>query len=239
MNVGRTWVVVALLLGCGEPDATSHSYTLLITQTAIAGLNGAGTRGLNLDGRMSDSTDEATCYQVDEIDPIDGEAGVDNALGQALDVTLISERPQPFDPPVALDLEVRGSVDLAATDRIVLSLDEVGLPPAEVIEGSFRTHAPGDATLTVAFPMPDGSAIPLALVGVAVKGRITTDGELTDLVVAGKFDIDDTIAAVTEAAPDIDEGLLRATYEGVADFDRDPDGECQSVSVAFLAEVSD
>lgn len=125
------------LAGCGEvhrpdeggPDSCDTGETLAfeIYLTAYAREDDEGrVPGMNLDGRVSDVTDEEGCHQVDFVGP-DGEEGVDNQFGS-----------------IAWELE--------------------------------------------------------------------SDPYL------------------------IETGLIRTTLEGIADLDRDAEGNCQSVSAAFLAE---
>jgi hypothetical protein len=247
----RTALISILVVACGDPSGTSHAYTLAITQTAIRNLVGSGAPGMNFDGRVSDATDASGCHQEDLVDPFDGEVGVDNALGGSLDLTLISERPQPFDPPDSVALGIRGPAALEEAERVEITLGGVELATAEVVDGRFQAIGPADAALTLELGFTlESSTIPLTLIQPAIQGRITEEGEvigertaeageLVELVIGGRLDIDAAVAAATEADPELDPTLIRTTLEGLADLDPDEDGDCQSVSIAFLAEVTD
>lgn len=222
-------------LACGEPPTTTHSFELAVTGFAYD--YGEGRRGLNLDGRVSDDTDTLTCSQADIVDPVDGEVGVDNAMGTP--GAPEGPRPMPFEEPVLESLQIEARGDLSEAERLTITLGTVGLPEAELIDGRFQSLASPEVAWPFEVPFDEETTITLVVLGPAIEGRITDTGTLVELVIGGRVDVEETIADILEAGPDIDPTLVRTTFEDVADLDPDEDGACQSVSLAFLAEVTD
>lgn len=78
--------------GMGKPDATdenacgiaSNQHNLVVRHVTFAGEDEPGvTRGLNLDGRVSEPGDAETCGQQDFVGP-DGTEGIDNQFAELL-----------------------------------------------------------------------------------------------------------------------------------------------------------
>ncbi len=89
---GATWLAALALAGCvgGEvdepagpsgPAATdTRTRAYVVTTLGFTRQTKPGVReGFDLDGRVSDKTDEATCFKADAVDP-DGRGGIDNEL---------------------------------------------------------------------------------------------------------------------------------------------------------------
>jgi hypothetical protein len=241
--MGR-WCLVVLLIGCGEPagsgpDAFTPTFepmTVTVRLTDIAREDSEGRmRGVDLDGRVSDATDELGCLREDWTDPLGDEPGVDN---QYYGLVISNEAIGPARPPgePTIDEMIR---DAAIT--VPLSLTpapggvEVRLGDAEsqVVpfeEGHFQAVTDG------ALPMSLGG-LTFTMVGLAIDGVITADGALTSLIVAGGLDAEEIVGSIEANMPDIDSSLIRATLEGVVDLEPGDDGLCTRMSAVFTATV--
>lgn len=230
-------VLLTLAFGCGDPPIVSHSFELAITGFSHEAYAGdEGRRGLNLDERDSDDADALGCHHEDIVDPVDGETGVDNAYGQP---SPTGDPLTPFAEPPLVDLRIEARADLSKAERLAITFDSIALPEAEVFDGRFRALGSREAAWTLELPFDDETVFTVVVRGPAIEGRINEVGELVELVVGGRFDIEEVIAAALAVAPDIDPMLIRTTLQGIADLDPDEDGDCQSVSLAFLAEVTE
>lgn len=232
------------LLGCAEPgpavstDAGSPPIeeavraTLQLTGVSREGPDGR-VRGVDLDGRVSDATDEQSCFQEDWTDSLTGVRGVDNqyyALHSVLDLPG-ALRP-PGEPPadvVIEDAEITIAVELLPTlGGARVRLGESESPMVPIAEGHFQAFT--DALLELRF-----AGVHYTLRDLAIGGRVSADGELTDLVIAGAIDVEEAIATVQAAEPEADPGVVRTRFEGVADLARGDDGRCRRFSAAFTA----
>jgi hypothetical protein len=241
---GHRWLALVLLAGCGEahgleeggPDSCETGETLrfelFLTDYGREDAEGR-VAGMNLDGRISDVTDGASCHQVDFVG-VDGEEGVDNQLAATLGVGLESDPYLIETGPVPL---VLGGVDDRQNDRCITFRLGDGAPvETELVEGRF--HAQGTGTLIVSVGdhwWMTMSTFPVR--ALSAKGRLDESGALSNVVVGARMDIEQTIAHVMSEAPDVDPALVRTTLEGIADLDPDTEGACQSVSAGFLAEA--
>lgn len=211
----------------------SFTFTLQLVGVHRESFDGR-SRGIDLDGRISDETDDLGCNQEDWEDPLDGERGVDNTLA-LLAPTLEAALGMSLDEGVeafgaAVDIRLIG-VDGSRTDPGV-ALGVGGEPPRVVPMRGGRFQGTSDRGLEVWL-----TVAAVRLRGVGVDARLTASGTLTDVVVVGHFDIDDVVETVTATAPDIDPGLVRTTLEAVADLDPGGDGLCRSISAVYDAEV--
>ncbi len=213
------------------------SYEVSLTDIGREDAEG-GVRGMNLDGRVSEgATDEESCHQEDWVDLVDGETGIDNQLA------ILGPNPmppgsmpaRPTGGPIPLTL---GAVDDPLNDACVtVQLGDAPAVQTELVDGRLWLLGDDSVARTVPIGEEDGEPLGLPVRGLAVKGQLLADGTLTDVIVAGHFDIEELVAEVLITAPDVDPELLRTTLEGVADLDLGEDGACRSVSAAFVAEA--
>jgi len=236
--MGR-WLSVALLIGCGEsagggPDAftptlEAMSVTLWLTGVSREDVDGR-MRGVDLDGRVSDATDELGCFQEDWIDPVGAEAGVDNNY---YSLVVTNEGIGDPDAPSVDDLIRDAGITLpmrvsGAPGGVEVRLGDTEPQVAPLREGHFQALT--DATLVFEFPELSSAV----LYDLAVDA-VMADGQLLDIVIAGALDIAEIVATVEAESPDVDPALVRTTLEGVADLDPGEDGRCTRVSAAFTA----
>lgn len=241
--MGR-WIWVVLLIGCGEPDSapdaavtpTFEPMTVTLRLTGAAREDAEGRmRGVDLDGRVSDATDELGCLQKDWTDPIGDEPGVDdNYYSLVVNSEVIGPAPGSGTPTID---------EMIASAVITV---DVAIEPAP---GGARVTL-GDAEPTVV-PFQDGhfqaltgttldatvEPLSFAIHDLAVDGVLTPDGELTSVVIAGALDVAEIVATAEAGSAEVDPDLLRATLENVADLDPGDDGRCTRVSAVFTAAV--
>ena len=192
-------------------------------------------RGVDLDGRVSDASDELGCLQEDWTDSIGDEPGVDNSY---------------------YILVVNSEVIDPITDPVTPTIDEMIASAAITVEVAIEP-APGGARVTLGDAEPrvvpfqdghfqaltgttlNGTVEPLsfAIHDLAVDGVLTADGELTSVVIAGALDVDQIVAFAEAQSLEVDPDLLRTTLEGVADLDPGGDGRCTRMSAVFTAAV--
>ncbi len=190
-----------------------------------------GVRGADIDGRVSDVTDELGCNQEDFRDPFDGEVGVDNqlaALAPTIEAALGSDLRDSLlvIPPAPFRLE---GVDPSLTDPDVRVLLADGVTRTSMRNGQFR------AELAIAIPAWSFGVTPLREVG--IEARLTSDGRLVDIALFGFHFLEEVIEGALTIAPDIDPELIRTTLEGVADLEPGPTGICQALSASYEAEA--
>jgi hypothetical protein len=248
----RLTPILALLalIGCGEAhapadadgsagDACESGETLAFTLEIVdiqRETDSGGVPGLDLDGRDSDETDELGCHQPDWTDPRDGERGVDNQLATLFVVGSPGTAPE-LRSGRRVDLQVRRVDDRPNDPCIEVRIDGGDPIRTELVEGRFQALG-GTGSITVEMFGADGDTLlPLPVTSLAVEATLVAGGGLTDVTIAGHLNIDAMVAATIEVAPDVDPSLIRTTLEGVADLEPDADGNCQSVSAAFAAEV--
>jgi len=205
-------------------DGESYEYELQLTgfhQPA-----GEFSRGFDLDGRRSDATDSAGCFQDDYTHPREFDGGVDNAFA------------------VAADFVEAAGADLATADvRVPLRIESffgIGDPCVTAVIGDTREHLDvsndrirlgSDAVVTAWFLGP------IDLHQASVEGRLSDGGELTDVVVAGRVRVADVVDALATAEPTTDRGLIETTLLGIADLAPDERADCREISVVFDAAV--
>lgn len=234
--------MLALGSGCGEafvqPDGgdscdTGEVLRFEVTLTAIGVEDADGfVEGMNLDGRASDRFDDDGCNQEDWTAP-DGTEGIDNQLAALVVTTTGGPRPVLTDhDPITLEI---GSFDGLDDGCVRWSVN--GETPIEgtLFGGRFEEQGEGTIAFAIGEEGAELDVLSLPMHGLAARGRLTSEGELTELVVGGRMDIDRSVERVHELAPDVDPSLIRTTFEGVADLDRDAEGLCQSVSAGFVA----
>ncbi len=205
-------------------DGESYEYELQLTgfhQPA-----GEFSRGFDLDDRFSDAADSAGCFQDDYTHPREFDGGVDNAFAR-----------------VAGSVEGAGA-DLAAADvRVPIRIESlfgIGDPCVSAVIGDTREHLDvsdnhirlgSDAVVAAWFLGP------IDLHQASVEGRLSDDGELTDVVVAGRVRVADVVEAFAADQPTTDRELIETTLGAIADLGPDGDDDCREISVVFDATV--
>lgn len=205
-------------------DGESYEYELQLTgfhQPA-----GEFSRGFDLDDRFSDATDSIGCYEDDYTHPREFDGGVDNAFA------------------LVADLAEGVDADLAAADvRVPIRIESffgIGDPCVSAVIGDTRELL--DVSDDQVRLGSDGVATawflgPIELHQVSVEGRLSDDGELTDVVVAGRFQVADVVDAFAAFDPTTDPELIETTLGAVADLGPDGDDDCRELSVVFDATV--
>lgn len=229
------------VVGCGDdgmvggdagPSYDIPTTTVSLLLTGIAREDAEGRlRGVDLDRRISDRTDELGCFQNDWTDPITGAEGVDDQY-YSLAVTVEAQIGGPNIDEVIREAAVVVPLTMAsAPGGVEVRLGDVEPQVVPITGGHFQALTEGSFLLGV-----DGS-FPIVVHQLAVDALVSPEGALTSVVIAGAIDIDQTVAAVERDTPAIDPSLVRTTLEGVADLDPGPDGACRKVSAVFTAEV--
>lgn len=240
----RHCLCLILALGCTESGAADRdggfpAIEPMNVTLRLAGVSREDTtgrmRGIDLDGRASDATDELGCFQQDFTDSLRGQPGVDNQYYVLVLSSEVNGPVRPPDEPTTDELIAAAAVTVPLELASVRTGLEVRLGVAEpqivpVEDGHFQALTGSMLRFTI-------GGFPQAVHGLAVSGLLTPEGELTDVVVAGAVDIDELITSIESIAPDIDPTLVRTTLEGVADLDPGDDGRCRRVSAAFTVEV--
>jgi len=251
-------------LNCGGADAQCF---FVASTLAIGVEDDAGNvPGFDIDGRVSDSTDELGCFQEDWTSP-DGTVGVDNqlaTLAPTLEAALGSDLQETIDGAIAdgsiiILMDVKGleSTNDSITMDLALGSTADGNPPmlsgtsiapgqTFTVDMTYVTDAPGVVaggvmtvqvdTLPLSIPFDETTEIALTIRSATVRATVTETPALTGGLIGGSLNIDELVTTVMAVAPDIDAGLIRTTLEGVADLEPDGDGVCQNVSVGITFE---
>lgn len=202
----------------------------LFTITGLSVANGNQVRGINLDGVVSDRT-PGLCGQADNIDPRDGETGVD-AISAFMQEYLLSFG---FDVNAALEAEehsipivVEGIDDPIDDPCVGITVGDLGPVVVPLVDG--RIVVPELPTMTL--PLLPPATAPME----DVHLELFVDGETLEAtgILAGVIAERDLSAAVRESRsvpPGFEEGLLA----GTADILRD--GVCNGFSFSYTGTL--
>jgi hypothetical protein len=282
-------VAIGLMaVGCGDDDDTdtmgddpgddtppvaldctgADDQCLFVASTLSIGvedMNG-NVPGFDIDGRISDATDDVGCNQEDWVSP-EGVMGIDNqlaSLAPTLEAALGEELQPTIDGAIAdgsiiILMDIKGlefddddvTMDLAlgsTADGEAPMLSGSALAPGQTftIDMTYVEDAPGTvsdglldiqlSTLPLSIPFDETTVIALTIRDARVQATVTATPSLDGGLIGGSLNIDELVTTVEEVAPDIDPALIQTTLEGVADLEPDGDGICQNVSVGITFE---
>jgi len=235
----RHVLLTALALGCeGQPPSqtpyppcveseTLERGTLLLEAESLEGT----VRGVDLDGRDSDATDELGCHQEDWPDPdgspVDGQFA---ALVPTLEAAYGDDGRGIFaDTPLTVHVDGRGDGVCAA---VSVALDAGPWRTAEWNGSVLRAYDLGDLPLRLTLP-EDVSEI-VTLHDAAVRMTVV-DQRVATVLLSGSVSIADLAPPVAASTVDFDEPVIRTFFEGVADLEPDASGTCTRISIGLEA----
>ena len=204
--------------------------------------------GFDLDCRVSDSDDAETCYRADETSR-DGQPGIDNAAGGALDVIGVDVDP---DRLPSLAIRVSGVGNRADDDCVAVTLIDVE-SGRELSRSSHASITDGHlhammtnmeltlplVTASETDPMPVAELLTLVLEEPHLAADL--EGDRPVGLIGGHAGTDHLISTFATAFEGEDPGILsfiRTVVESEADLSREPDWSCSEVSVALAFEAS-
>jgi hypothetical protein len=279
--IAASALVALALAGCSADEATPVSastdavcsgggeHVAVITRLGFGREGPIGVApGFDLDGRLSDEHDDATCHQRDLIDP-DGRVGIDDQLaillpdiekvyGNAVDglvqgavdngELLLALRMSGVDDLqnddcVSLGVEVVHGVPLIGTDGVMEAFQTFDPDPAGPHDAFGATRIQGGLLTAGAGDI----TIPIKIFDVdfllhirGARARFAIDeaGHF-DGVLAGGIEYEELIAGVRQGAGvEKQVPLLRAVLSGAADLDGDGDGHCELVSATIVIKAA-
>jgi len=250
---------------CG-PDTRSN--LAVIRDLTFVRRDGDVSRGLDLDGRVSDARDPKGCFQKDFVDE-DGNEGIDNQLallvpaieavgGQALEsvvhrainegnVLLMLEMRRVDDPEndacVQVDmLRGKGRPLIGNKDLIepdqTFDVDE-DAPREEVDDATISDGLVTAGPFTLEIPANIAQFdIYLTLRDATLEYRVDQDGTLHGLI-AGALVVDELMDILDTIEDGTDLiALIRKVIHDKADLSPDADGNCQRLSVSLEFEAT-
>jgi hypothetical protein len=272
------------------PGGPSYFYAINALDIARPTPEGIAA-GFNLDSRVSDDTDESTCFHADFTSPPpDNEPGIDNQLGPIIDavggsfdvagsvrdaiaagdliilVELTDVDDLTNDPLVGLSLLLAARKTCMADADCTTSwtCDTMAMECRPPVDAMMVITPGGTFDVATTSYMADGTTPLIHIDGAIVSGRFRggpldinlvlpvmgtelalnirtaqvrfnpTATVLTNGVIGGALDVEETVTALVAVAPDtIPESLARSVLSAQADLEIDAEGACQSVSIGL------
>lgn len=186
--------------------------------------------GADIDGRISDSTDEEGCFISDFVDP-DGTSGIDNQLASLVPtiVGLGSEGLGPTLMMAGVSFSVRtGTIAGGMCDIVIFSAEgEEYQAPGFVRDNIMRATFAG-SRMTMPWLTEEG----LTMRDLSVRFDTRTDV----VHLSGRLSVEELVDSFVVAGGGmVPEDTVRSLLESLADLDPDPMGVCRSLSASFEA----
>ena len=214
--------------GCFQPDFTSPDGTMGVdNQLATLAPTLEGALGSDLDATIAEALGDGSIIILMELDGAetteDDSVTLNLYLGELTADDTCAMDAEPMCITAGKTFDINGdSVD--ASGNALISV------PATITGGTLMAEVD---TLELNIPFDEGTNIELTIRNATVRADVGSD-TLENGLIGGQLNIEELITTVMAVGgEDIPVGLVRSTFETVADLDADADGVCQAVSVGI------